>query len=299
LLFVVLANYKQILYYLKMFGRLHDVTKSIKLVAFTKFKKIQYRVKMYNDSLISMKRFAQITNNSTLDHKHHLIIPLTSDKGCCGSINTHLMSFLEGYMNTLYGTNKRAAIALIGKKGLLFIKQRYKQEYLRYIQDIFNFNLSVISVVKIAEEVLKLSFDKCVFLFNHFINITEQKVYSYDILSGNNILKYMQESINNFSILNIFWSAVYIKYILNINLFHDFYSFLITIILLHSLLDHEMSELGGRITSMEKSSQNALEMHNSLQIQYNKARQSYITNQLVEICSASIAINSVRQSNIN
>lgn len=290
-----MANYKQILYYLKMFGRLHDVTKSIKLVAFTKFKKIQYRIKMYNDSLISIKKFVNLTGNFMLNLKHYLIVPLTSDKGCCGSINTHLMSSLESYLNILYSTNKRVNIALIGKKGLLFVKQRYKQEYIRYLQDLFNTSLSLISVVKIIEEILKLVFDKCIFLFNHFNNITEQKVYYFDVLSAKNILIHMQENVNNLSISNIFWSTIYLKHVFNNNIFNDLYSFFFTVILLHSLLDHEISELGGRITSMEKSSQNALEMHDSLQIQYNKARQSYITNQLVEICSASIAINSVRQ----
>lgn len=275
-----------------MFERLHDVTKSIKLVAFTKFKKIQYRLKMYNDSLISIKRFAVLVN----DIKSYLIIPLTSDKGCCGSINTHLMSALEGYINTLYTANKRIFIALIGKKGLPFVKQKYKQQSIRYLQDIFNTNLSIISTIKITEEILKLVFDKYIFIFNHFITITEQKVYLFDVLSKDKMLYYIQNIISTLTQVNLFWSIIYFKHIMHNTLFEDLYYFIVSILLLYSLLDHEVSELGGRITSMEKSSQNALEMYTGLQIQYNKARQSYITNQLVEICSATIAINSMRSN---
>lgn len=273
-----------------MFGRLHDVTKSVKLVAFTKFKKIQYRIKMYNESLISIRKFAMFISNL----KSYLIIPLTSDKGCCGSINTHLMSALEGYINILHPVSKKLSIALIGKKGLLFIKQRYRQQYVRYLQDIFNSSLSIISTLKISEEILKLVFDKYVFVFNHFVTITEQKVYLFEIASKDKILYHIQNVINSLVDTTAFWSILYLKHSSNVNLFEDLYNFIVSVILLHSLFDHEVSELGGRITSMEKSSQNALEMHDSLQIQYNKARQSYITNQLVEICSATIAINSMR-----
>lgn len=273
-----------------MFGRLHDVTKSVKLVAFTKFKKIQYRIKMYNESLITIRRFAAPDSSC----KSYLVIPLTSDKGCCGSINTHLMSSLDVYINTLYPISKKLSIALIGKKGLLFVKQRYRQQYVRYIQDIFNNSLSIISTLKIIEEISKLIFDKYIFIFNHFITITEQKVHLFEILSKDKMLYYIQNIINSLLDTSVFWSILYLKHIFHISLFEDLYSFVLSVILLHSLFDHEVSELGGRITSMEKSSQNALEMHDSLQIQYNKARQSYITNQLVEICSATIAINSMR-----
>lgn len=290
-----MANYKQILHYLKMFGRLYDVTKSIKLVAFTKFKKIQYRVKMYNDSLISIKKFS-LFGDLHENFLNYLIIPLTSDKGCCGSINTQLMAYLEDYCNTLLSNNNMFNIILIGKKGLQFIKQKYRQNYLRYLQDVFSSSLSIISTVIMVEDINAFSFDICILLFNHFININEQKIFLFDVLSENKMLSSIMKAINKLDLSNLFLSVIYLKYANNKYLFGDLYTFIISLILLHSLLDHEISELGGRITSMEKSSQNALEMYNSLQIQYNKARQSYITNQLVEICSAIIAINSMRQS---
>jgi len=288
-----LVNYKLILYYLKMFGRLHEVTKSVKLVAFTKFKKIQYRIKMHNESLISIRKFAVAIKGRI---KSYLIIPLTSDKGCCGSINTHLLSALDVYINTVCSISKKSSIALIGKKGLLFIKQKYKQQYIRYVQDIFNTTISIISTLKISEDILKLIFDKYVFIFNHFVTITEQKVYLFEIASKSKILYSIQNIISGFMDTTTFWSIFYFKHFFNANFFEDLYYFIVSIVLLHSLFDHEVSELGGRITSMEKSSQNALEMHDTLQIQYNKARQSYITNQLVEICSATIAINSMRST---
>lgn len=286
-----MANYKHILYNLKIFERLHNVTKSIKLVAFTKFKKIQHRVKSFNESLISLSKLAHVTDSLVSSIRTYLIVPITSDKGCCGSINTHLLAAMEGLLFSLSKANKKVFIALIGKKGKVFVKFNFKLHFVKYIEDVFNYVLSIVSTVKIIEEVQRTTYDKCVFLFNHFKNINEQKVYFFDTLSFSLFIQNIV-SLKN-SILNdgLFWVSICSKHLTSTNLLHDLYDFFISLVLLRSLLDHEVSELGGRITSMEKSSQNALEMYSSLQIQYNKARQSYITNQLIEICSASAAIS--------
>jgi F-type H+-transporting ATPase subunit gamma len=285
-----MANYKHILYNLKIFERLHNVTKSIKLVAFTKFKKIQHRVKLFNESLISVSKLAKVSDSIISGLRSYLVVPITSDKGCCGSINTHLLAAMEGLIFSFNKANKKISIALIGKKGKIFVKFNYKMYFVKYVEDVFNSALSMVSTVKIIEEIQKISYDKCVFLFNHFKNINEQKVYFYDALSFKLFVQNILFLKNATSADSPFWVSMCSKYMSVNNLLHDMYDFFTSIVLLRSLLDHEISELGGRITSMEKSSQNALEMYSSLQIQYNKARQSYITNQLIEICSASAAI---------
>lgn len=287
-----MSNYKQILHNLKIFGRLHEVTKSIKLVAFTRFKKIQFRLKLYNDSLISISRLFYNSSSESVfaDLKNYLLIPITSDKGCCGSINTHLFAAVDWQMHFLFKYGKRINIFLIGKKGKVFIKYHYKAYFIKQACEVFSSALSFLSALKINEEIQKIVYDKCLILFNHFKNINEQKVYFFDMLSFDNLVKKINYYANSSFFDNSFWSALRAYYPNNVTVLYDFYAFVVSIVLLHSLLDHEVSELGGRITSMEKSSQNALEMYNGLQIQYNKARQSYITNQLIEICSASAAI---------
>lgn len=286
-----MANYKHILYNLKIFERLHNVTKSIKLVAFTKFKKIQYRVKLFNDSLLSLAKLAIVADSFASRLKTYLIVPITSDKGCCGSINTHLLSSVEGLILSLGKSSKKIFIALIGKKGKIFVKYHFKMHFIKYIEDVFSSALSFVSTIKIVEELQKTIHDKCIFLFNHFKNINEQKVYFFDILSFDSFVKNIIMLKNILSGDSSFWVALCSKSLQCTTILSDLHAFFVSLVLLRSLLDHEISELGGRITSMEKSSQNALEMYSSLQIQYNKARQSYITNQLIEICSASAAIN--------
>jgi len=58
-----------------------------------------------------------------------------------------------------------------------------------------------------------------------------------------------------------------------------------------SLLDSIASEHGARMTAMHKATDNATEMIKQLKLNYNKARQSIITNEIIEIVSGAEALN--------
>ena len=57
------------------------------------------------------------------------------------------------------------------------------------------------------------------------------------------------------------------------------------------LIDSIASEHGARMTSMSKATDNANEMLKELRLKYNNARQSAITNELIEIVSGAEALN--------
>jgi F-type H+-transporting ATPase subunit gamma len=57
-----------------------------------------------------------------------------------------------------------------------------------------------------------------------------------------------------------------------------------------ALLDSAASEHGARMTAMESATKNATEMIAALSLQYNRARQAYITKELMEIVSGAEAL---------
>ena len=61
--------------------------------------------------------------------------------------------------------------------------------------------------------------------------------------------------------------------------------------LLALLRESLASEHGARMTAMHKATDNATTLLGELQLQYNKARQSAITNELIEIVSGASALN--------
>ncbi|MEL6988355.1 MAG: FoF1 ATP synthase subunit gamma, partial [Bacteroidota bacterium] len=56
------------------------------------------------------------------------------------------------------------------------------------------------------------------------------------------------------------------------------------------LLDTHASEHGARMTAMDKATENAEELMGELKLNYNKARQAAITNELSEIVSGAAAL---------
>jgi len=70
----------------------------------------------------------------------------------------------------------------------------------------------------------------------------------------------------------------------------DLYEFIISTQLYHSFMDGAAAEQSARMTAMENASQNAGEMIDSLTLKYNRARQTRITTELIEIISGASAI---------
>lgn len=279
-------NYKEILQTLVVFERLYAVTKSIKLVAFTKFKKVQSRIKEKN---IGISIFSNILTQISISSKifnNILLIPIFSDKGCCGPINIQLISELTNSVHFLIQLKKKLYVILIGKRGINYIRKNFPQLYKFSVTKLFNNFLSFYSTINIVEFINKKKYDLFIFFFNHFISINEQRVYSYFIPSFSLLFQMHEWSINNLLLNYIFFKTKENK-----NVLIDYHNFFMYVLLLKALKDHELSELGGRISSMEQASQNALQLSEKLRIEYNKARQSYITNQLIEIVSAIAAIN--------
>jgi F-type H+-transporting ATPase subunit gamma len=58
-----------------------------------------------------------------------------------------------------------------------------------------------------------------------------------------------------------------------------------------ALLDSHASEHGARMTAMSKATDNAQELLRDLRINYNKARQASITNEILEIVAGAEALN--------
>ncbi|CAM9592869.1 unnamed protein product [Chrysoparadoxa australica] len=67
----------------------------------------------------------------------------------------------------------------------------------------------------------------------------------------------------------------------------DMYEYLLASQLYHSLMEGATSEQSSRMNAMENASKNAGEMIDSLTLQYNRARQTRITTELIEIISGS------------
>ena len=68
-------------------------------------------------------------------------------------------------------------------------------------------------------------------------------------------------------------------------------TFVIKTQLYKAMLDSFASEHGARMTAMHKATDNATDLKKELQLFYNKARQTAITNEILEIVGGAEALN--------
>ena len=71
---------------------------------------------------------------------------------------------------------------------------------------------------------------------------------------------------------------------------HNLFEYTFASQVFHSLMENAASEQSSRMSAMENASKNAGEMIQRLSIQYNRARQTRITTDLIEIISGASAL---------
>jgi len=173
------------------------------------------------------------------------LLPVTSDKSCCGSINTNVLDELLSYIDYLKEISKDYIVFLIGKKGKSFLKKNVISFYNKCICNLTKEIMSLLSTSIIFEKMIQFQFDRCIVLFNHLYSIFEQGTVYYDILSYDKYVLNIYNHLNNGNVTDsVFWMSLIVAQEEDMNFYNDLYSFSVSLILLKSLHENEMSELG-------------------------------------------------------
>lgn len=274
---------------LKSYGKFQQLTKSIQMVALSKLRFVQKKVNIRRVALTYIKRLFEHTN---IPYNNVLLIPITSDRSSCGPINDIITNHTRNLVFDLKNKKKQTKIFLIGRKGKFVLRKQCLNELMKNVYNLNKEPLSLLISTALLEKIDKVDFDKCIILFHRFHSVMQQKPTKYTILSYNS---FIANVLQNSSLANVassdeinnmfFFSVLLEKGLKDEFFFSDLYQFIFSVTLLDALEENELSELGARACAMENASQNARKLISSLELQYNKARQAYITNELIEIVS--------------
>jgi len=262
------------------------ITSSMKMVSAAKLKGDEARLaaaKPFNKWTYEIYSEPALLEDATFEDlpKKCLIVPFTSDKGLCGGINSYISRGVRDMIKKLDAQGKEADVVVIGDKGRSQMRRSIGDNITRSATDVVspgNYTLaSALSTELIAAGAE--DYDAVVMVYNSYVNaavynqmykiITPLKSgeeNSEEILPGYDFDSDKSESMT------------------------DLYEFIISTQLYHSFMDGAAAEQSSRMTAMENASQNAGEMIDSLTLQYNRARQSRITTELIEIISGASAI---------
>lgn len=268
-----------------------QITKAMYMVSQSKVKKAEKTYKSYQDF---MKRIAsmvsQIVEKAGSEYQHPLLIQrevkktayflITSDRGLAGAYNSSLFKALEERITQQHASPEEYITAAIGKKGFAFIqKQNYPllQEAPAYVRD----DVMFVDILPLAKRVidayLNKKIDKLVIVYNHYVNSLTQEVVFEELLPIKGIEK-------TSSGIDYIYETGIEK---TLNLILPMY---IQDMIYGIILDAKTSEHSARMNSMKSATDNAEEVIAKLQLLYNRARQSVITTELIDIIGGANAI---------
>ena len=207
-----------------------------------------------------------------------LLVPLSSDRGLCGSINSGIVREIKGYVKTK--NRNKIRIMPVGEKGSLAMIRPFPDLIKMSISDIGS-PCNYPTIMAIAEQVQKQAdgLDKIVVYYNEFKSAISYIIRRMELLPRKRFLDTMK------------FSRLYSQKQPDKNTSNpSLYELYLTSNLWIAFLNNAASEQSARMNAMENASKNAREIIAKLNIDYNKVRQSRITMELVEIISGASAL---------
>tara|TARA_R110002124_G_scaffold17532_3_gene73401 strand:+ start:276933 stop:277796 length:864 start_codon:yes stop_codon:yes gene_type:complete len=285
-----MANLKEIRNRITSVGSTMQITSAMKMVSAAKLKKAQDAItamRPYSEKLTELLQNLSATLDSDTGSKYSeqrevnkvLVVAITSNRGLAGAFNSNVIKEANNLaLNTYAG--KKVDFLTIGKKG---------NDILKKTGTIYDTNTSIFDELTfdntsvIAENLMDLfsngSYDKIVLVYNHFKNAATQVVLTEQLLP---ILPPKASEATT--------TADYIFEPSKVEIVEGLIPKSLKTQLFKALRDSVASEHGARMTAMHKATDNATELRDALKLQYNKARQAAITNEILEIVGGAEAL---------
>lgn len=285
-----MANLKEIRNRISSIASTMQITSAMKMVSAAKLKKAQDAItamRPYADKLTELLQNLSANLDDAAggiyanerDVNKVLIVAITSNRGLCGGFNSSIIKEINKIVENKY-KDKEVSLYTIGKKGNDILAK--SNTIFVNNDDIFD-DLTFANVATIAEELMheftEGSFDKIEIVYNKFKNAATQTVTNEQFLPlvksdnvDSSIADYLYEPSKKEIIKGLIPKSLKTQ-------------------LYKSIRDSFASEHGARMTAMHKATDNANELRGELLLQYNKARQAAITNEILEIVGGAEALN--------
>jgi F-type H+-transporting ATPase subunit gamma len=283
---------------IKSVASTQQITKAMKMVSASKLRRAQQAItemRPYANRLDKMMK--NIVSNlegdinspyvKSRETKKVAIVVITSNRGLCGAFNTNIIKAATLKIEEEYAKQREAGnltLVFVGKKGFDVLKKRYADCHLvRDYVDLFA-DLSFENVARVSQMLMDNfangEFDRVEVCYGQFRNAAVQEPQAVQFLPVGRILDISVTKVKADYIFEPSKEVLLDELIPSI-LQTSFQKF---------VLDNHASEHGARMTAMHKATDNAKDMLRDLKISYNKARQTAITTEILEIVAGAEAL---------
>ncbi|MBR3981111.1 MAG: ATP synthase F1 subunit gamma [Bacteroidales bacterium] len=287
-----MAGIKEIRNRIASVASTQKITSAMKMVSAAKLRKAQQAVLQMRPYSDKLQEILQNVSNGLESNEGNpysvvrpqnkvLIVAVASNSGLCGGFNSSIgKTVVTLAQNDYAGCN--VDVFAIGKKVADSMKSKgiVPKKVFAEIFDKLTYDESTKISSELMESFASGAYDKIVVVYNKFKNAATQIITTSQYLPIEQTEASTSKKINYDYIFEPNKEYI-VNELIPKSLRTQFYNV---------LLESFASEHGARMTAMHKATDNASELLKELKIEYNKARQAAITNELNEIVSGANAL---------
>ncbi len=316
-----MANLKEIRDRISSVKNTRKITEAMRLVAAAKVRRAQEQVlrsRPFADRLARVLQNLQtrmrfeIADAPLLDQREVQTITLlavTGDRGLCGGYNANIIKRTEQRFAELKGQGYEVDLVLIGRKAITYFQNRASQYKIRATFTGLEQVPTAAEANQIANEVLAEflsgSTDRVEIIYTKFINLVSSQPVVQTLLP----LDPQGIAVEDDEIFRLITrdgrlgvevgkvessqAALQSDFVFEQNpeqLLNALLPLYLSNQLLRSLQEAAASELASRMTAMNNASDNAKALAKTLTLDYNKARQAAITQEILEVVGGASAM---------
>ncbi|MFM2576552.1 ATP synthase F1 subunit gamma [Staphylococcus warneri] len=287
-----MGSLKEIDTRIKSTKKMKQITKAMNMVSSSKLRRAEKNTKQFKPYMDKMQDAITAVAGSKKNSSHPMLkerdvkrsgyLVITSDKGLAGAYSANVLKRLVTDIKQKHNDSSEYSIVVLGQQGVDFLKTRgYEIESsLVDLPDQPSFK----SIQALAKHAIDLyseeNIDELNIYYSHYVSVLENKPTTKKVLplsqedssQGHGHMSTYEFEPDKESIL----SVILPQYVESL--------------IYGTILDAKASEHASRMTAMKNASDNATELIDDLSLEYNRARQAAITQQITEIVGGSAAL---------
>lgn len=270
------------------------ITKAMEMVAASKMRKAQDRMRSARPYSDSIRNIAAHLSQANPEYTHPFlikreggnkvgIIVVTTDKGLCGGMNTNVLRAVTSKLREAEGQGKKVEAVAIGNKGLGFLNRIGAKVVSHAIQLGDTPHLEkLIGPVKVLLDAYQAGqLDAVYICYTKFINTMKQEPMMEQLLPLTS--DKLKADKGTYS-----WDYIYEPDAQTV--IDELLLRYVEALIYQAVAENMASEQSARMVAMKAASDNAGNVIGELKLVYNKTRQAAITKELSEIVAGAAAV---------
>jgi len=296
-----MAGSKEIRNKIKSVQSTRKITKAMEMVAASKMKKAQDRMRAARPYVQHALQIAMHVARANTEYKHPFLtrreqvkrvgaIIVTTDKGLCGGLNTNILRMLLQQHKEWLAKGLEVDYVAIGGRGLGFLNRLGANVVSSVVQlgDRPHLDRMVGPVKVLFDKFADGEIDEVHIFFTQFVNTMKQVPRNARMVPIPDEFLAVDGTVRKADVASGSWDYIYepdAKVLLD-GVLRRY----IEAIVFQMVNENMASEQSARMVAMKAASDNAATIIEELQLIYNKSRQAAITKELAEIVGGAAAV---------